>query len=131
MTNKSIFFPRTLLLVLLLLFGVSSYAETSLVGAITFSELSERLNESKAPVILDVRTPREYSSGHIKGVLNIPYDELERRLGEIPGDKSSEIIVYCQSGRRAGIAEKILVERGYTNLKDLTGHWQNWSAQVK
>ena len=105
--DKSIFFPRTLLLVLLLLFGVSSYAETSLVGAITFSELSERLNESKAPVILDVRTPREYSSGHIKGALNIPYDELERRLGEIPGDKSSEIIVYCQSGRRAGIAEKI------------------------
>ena len=129
--HNSILFPRTLLLVLLLLFGISCYAETSLVGAITFSELTQRLHESKAPVILDVRTPREYSSGHIKGALNVPYDELEHRLSEIPGDKSSEIIVYCQSGRRAGIAEKILVEKGYMNIKDLTGHWQNWSAQVK
>ena len=78
-----------------------------------------------------VRTPGEYLSGHIKGALNVPHDELERRLGEIPGDISSEIVVYCQSGRRAGIAEKILVEKGYTNIKHLIGHWQNWSARLR
>lgn len=123
--------PRILLFALLLLSGISCYAETSPVGTITAAELSQRLQESRSPVILDVRTPGEYLSGHIKGALNVPHDELERRLGEIPGDRSSEIVVYCQSGRRAGIAEKILVERGYTDIKHLTGHWQNWSAQLR
>lgn len=123
--------PRILLLALLLLFGITCHAETPSVGTITAAELSQRLQESRAPVILDVRTPGEYLSGHIKGALNVSHDELERRLGEIPGDKSSEIVVYCQSGRRAAIAEKILVEKGYTNIKDLAGHWQNWNARLK
>lgn len=123
--------PRILLFALLLLSGISCYAETSPVGTITAAELSQRLQESRSPVILDVRMPGEYLSGHIKGALNVPHDELERRLDEIPGDRSSEIVVYCQSGRRAGIAEKILVEKGYTNIKHLIGHWQNWSARLR
>lgn len=122
---------RTLLLVLLLLPGITVYAETPSVGVISAADLSQRLQESRAPVILDVRTPREYLSGHIRGALNVSHDELERRLGELPRDKSSEIVVYCQSGRRAAIAEKILVEKGYTNIKDLAGHWQNWSTWLQ
>ncbi len=123
--------PRILLLALLLLFGITGHAETPSVGTITAAELSQRLQESRAPLILDVRTPGEYLSGHIKGALNVSHDELERRLGELPADRSSEIVVYCQSGRRAAIAEKILVEKGYTNIKDLAGHWQNWNARLK
>lgn len=131
MTHNLIFSLRTFLAVLLLLFGISSYAETPQVGAITASELSQRLQKSKAPVILDVRSPGEYASGHIKGALNVPHDKLESRLGEMPKDKSTEIVVYCQSGGRAGTAESILVKKGYTNIKDLTGHWQNWSDSAK
>lgn len=104
-------FPRILLLALLLLFGTTCHAETPSVGAITAAELSQRLQESRAPVILDVRTHIEDLSGHNKGALNMSHDELERRLGELPADRSSEIVVYCQSGRRAAIAEKILVEK--------------------
>ncbi|MDO8438052.1 MAG: rhodanese-like domain-containing protein [Nitrosomonadaceae bacterium] len=123
--------PRILLLALLLFFGITCHAEKPSVGTITAAELSQRLQEPRAPVVLDVRTPGEYLSGHINGALNVPHDELERRLGEIPGDISSEIVVYCQSGRRAGVAEKILVEKGYTNIRDLAGHWQNWNARLK
>ena len=131
MTHNLIFSLRTFLAVLLLLFGISCHAETPPVGTITASELSQRLQASKAPVILDVRSPGEYASGHIKSALNVPHDQLESRLGEMPKDKSTEIVVYCQSGGRAGTAESILVKKGYTNIKDLTGHWQNWSDSAK
>jgi phage shock protein E len=121
--------PRNILLALLLFFGVTCYAEVPTIGKISSTELSQRLRQSGPPLILDVRTPSEYSSGHIQGAVNISHDQLEQRIDEIPGDKSREIVVYCQSGRRAGIAEKILVEKGYTNIKSLTGHWQNWSTR--
>jgi len=39
-------------------------------------------------------------------------------------------VVYCRSGKRAGVAEKILIEKGYTNIK-ICGHWQEWSKQSK
>jgi rhodanese-related sulfurtransferase len=121
--------PRNILLALLLFFGVTCYAEIPTIGKISSTELSQRLHQSGPPLILDVRTPSEYASGHIQGAVNISHDQLEQRIDEIPGDKSREIVVYCQSGRRAGIAEKILVEKGYTNIKSLTGHWHNWSTQ--
>ncbi|MEI8385244.1 MAG: rhodanese-like domain-containing protein [Nitrosomonadaceae bacterium] len=127
--NHSLISPRNLLLTLLLFFGVTCHAEIPVIGAISSTELSQRLHQSGPPLILDVRTPNEYLSGHIQGAVNISHDQLERRIDEIPGDKSREIVVYCQSGRRAGIAEKILVEKGYTNIKSLTGHWQNWSTR--
>jgi len=126
-----IFSSRVLLAALLLLSGMACHAETSAVGTITPAELSQRLKEPNPPIILDVRTRDEYSSGHIDTALNLPHDELERRLGEIPGNKSSEIVVYCRSGKRAKVAEDILVNKGYKNIKDLAGHWQGWSSQAK
>jgi rhodanese-related sulfurtransferase len=126
-----IFSSRVLLAALLLLSGMACHAETSTVGTITPAELAQRLKEPNPPIILDVRTRDEYSSGHIDTALNLPHDELERRLGEIPGNKSSEIVVYCRSGKRAKVAEDILVNKGYKNIKDLAGHWQGWSSQAK
>ncbi|MDP2693705.1 MAG: rhodanese-like domain-containing protein [Gallionella sp.] len=126
-----IFSSRVLLTALLLLSGIACQAETSNIETITPAELSQRLKEPNPPIILDVRTRDEYSSGHIDTALNLPHDELERRLGEIPGNKTSEIVVYCRSGKRARIAENILIEKGYQNVKDLAGHWQGWSSQAK
>ncbi len=131
MARNPLFFLRTLLAALLLLSGIICHAETSPIGSITQAELSGRLKEPGTLVLIDVRTREEYAAGHIDAALNIPHDELERRLGEIPGGKSGEIIVYCRSGKRARIAENILVEKGYTNVKDLAGHWLGWSGQTK
>lgn len=127
----SILSLRAFLFVLLLLPGMTCHADTSPVGTFTPAELSQRLKEPNPPIIIDVRTRDEYSSGHIDTALNLPHDELERRLGEMPGNKSSEIIVYCRSGKRARITEDLLAEKGYTNIKDLAGHWQVWSSQAK
>ena len=62
--------------------------------------------------VLDVRTPQEYAEGHVPGAVNVPYDQLASRLAEVPKDK--DVVLYCKSGRRAGIAADVLAANGYT-----------------
>ena len=69
--------------------------------------LIERLREGQAEptkrlVVLDVRTPEEFTQGHVPGALLIPVQELETRLGEIPTDRP--ILILCRTGRRAAAA---------------------------
>ena len=66
------------------------------------------------PVLVDVRTPQEYASGHIPGAANIPVDDLRSRLGELPRDR--EIDVYCQVGQRGYLATRILLQRGFKGV---------------
>jgi rhodanese-related sulfurtransferase len=61
--------------------------------------------------VLDVRTPEEFAGGHIPGAVNIPVDELRRRLGEIPRDR--EVAAYCQAGPRGHLATRILLQCGF------------------
>jgi len=90
------------------------------------ADLAARIAAGDAPLILDVRTPEEFAAGHIPGAVNVPHDELAERLSEIPAARSEEIVVHCQSGRRAAQAESVLGEAGYTQLRDLEGHFQAW-----
>jgi rhodanese-related sulfurtransferase len=62
--------------------------------------------------LLDVRTPAEFKSGHIDGAINIPVQELEKRISEVP--KGAEVVVYCRSGARSSRAAGILNKNGYT-----------------
>lgn len=89
-------------------------------------ELAARIASGDAPLILDVRTPGEFADGHLPGARNLPHDTLADRLNALGVAKSDEIVVHCHSGRRAEVAESILREAGYTNVRDLTGHWQEW-----
>ena len=63
------------------------------------------------PLVVDVRTPQEYSTGHIVGALNVPVDELRSRLGEL--SRNQEIAVYCQVGQRGYLATRILRQKGF------------------
>jgi NADPH-dependent 2,4-dienoyl-CoA reductase/sulfur reductase-like enzyme/rhodanese-related sulfurtransferase len=62
------------------------------------------------PLLLDVRTPREFAAGHIPGAVNIPVDELRSRLGELP--RGRRIAVYCQVGQRGYLATRMLLQAG-------------------
>lgn len=62
------------------------------------------------PYLVDVRTPTEFSAGHIAGAVNIPVDDLRSRLAELPPDR--EIAVYCQVGQRGYLATRILRQHG-------------------
>lgn len=67
---------------------------------------------AEGATLLDVRTPGEFSSGHLEGAVNIPVQELDRRIDEIPTDHS--VVVYCASGMRSANAARTLRSRGYT-----------------
>ena len=73
------------------------------------------------PLWIDVRTADEYSAGHVESAVNIPYTEIESRIGEVTRDKDALIYVYCRSGRRSGIAQDTLEEAGFTNVVNVGG----------
>jgi len=77
---------------------------------------------------LDVRTPIEYSTGHIGNALNIEVDELRDRLGEITVSKDTPIHVNCQVGLRAYIAIRILRAHGFTNLYNVSGGYSTYKS---
>jgi rhodanese-related sulfurtransferase len=70
-------------------------------------------------LVLDVRNRGEYDAGHIRGSLNVPVDELRYRLDEIPRD--ARIHIHCRSGFRAHLALRILKEKGFADLVNVTG----------
>lgn len=62
-------------------------------------------------VLLDVRTPAEFSSGHVEGAKHIPVAELKTRIEEL--DAETPVVVYCRSGRRSHQAAVVLQARGF------------------
>jgi len=68
-------------------------------------------------VIIDVREPYEFATGHVKGALNIPPADLMAGTKKLDGiAKDTEIILYCRSGSRSAVSANILKARGYTNI---------------
>lgn len=68
-------------------------------------------------LIIDVREPAEYSSGHVEEAINIPVSQLRAGSQELRDvAKDTEIITYCRSGHRAGVAANILTSLGYSNV---------------
>ena len=108
-------------------------AENRLCGdesSVQWHELAQRL--AAGAVLIDARSPTEHAAGHIPGSTNFPLDELRERQGELgqlvpPG---SELIVYCQVGRRAHTATKILMSWGY-EVANLDGGYLTWSAATR
>ena len=91
-----------------------SVAAGSALAADPVSQVKTKI-EAGAKIV-DVRTPGEFESGHYKGAVNIPLQEINTRLAEF-GDKAKPIVVYCRSGRRSAEAKRILLDNGY---KDVT-----------
>jgi len=71
-------------------------------------------------LLLDVRTPQEYKSGHIPESKNIPLQSIDQ-IGSVVENKETKLYVYCQSGARSRQAAGILKRMGYTNVKNIGG----------
>ena len=87
-----------------------------------------RLWQAQDAILIDVRTPAEYREGHIPGVANIPLDELEKRLGEIPKDK--KVVLICRTGNRSAQGTKLLRSKGFDNVFNSTGGMSTWKGPV-
>ncbi len=64
--------------------------------------------------LVDVRSPGEFASGHVKGSVNIPLDTVQNQLSKFKNKK--HIIVFCRSGNRSGMAKNILEQNGFKNV---------------
>jgi phage shock protein E len=120
---------RTIAIILLVLLAAPVFAESeapSEAPSIAASELSARRASGVAPVVIDVRTPEEYASGHIPGALNIPFDQVARRISEV--DAPHGVALYCMVGPRARKGETALLSAGYTSVLHLEGGLAAWQA---
>ena len=93
------------------------------VSTINALELNERLKNGKRPIVIDVRQPDEYRSGHIIGAKLIPLNKLSNHMKELP--QSREIVCVCASGNRSGSATRMLVKAGY-NAVNMKGGMLSW-----
>ena len=70
---------------------------------------------------IDVRTDKEWESGHIEQAIHIPVDQIGEKIAGVTDDKNAPIKLYCRSGGRAGKAQKELEKMGYTNVVNVGG----------
>ena len=93
---------------------------------ITVHELKAKLDEVR---IIDVREAEEFAEGHVPNAVNVPLGAFIRdlkRKGEEMVPKDKEVVVYCGSGVRGGIAASFVQEKGWENVKNLTGGYAAW-----
>jgi hydroxyacylglutathione hydrolase len=96
------------------------------IDRITAVALSEQLASEQPPIVLDVRSEKEWIAGHIDGSQNVPLNHLRELLGAIPGDKT--VVVHCEGGYRSAIAASLLAQAGRTNVMDMVGGFKAWAA---
>ena len=102
---------------------------------ITPEELCELVSKNKDVVFLDVRSEEEFKGSvqpyyhfgkHFRGAINIPLHQLESRLDELHDYKNRQIVVNCAHSNRSPRASRLLVDNGFTNVKNLLGGLSKW-----
>jgi rhodanese-related sulfurtransferase len=91
---------------------VAQNQRRQIMPAITFPQIRDE-------ALVDVRTPVEFAAGTLAGAANVPVDELRQRLSEL--DPNRATVIFCQVGQRGYIAQRILHQRGFTNVRNLKG----------
>jgi len=80
---------------------------------------------ARGALLVDVRTPQEFSAGHVEGAINIPHMDVEKRLSEFGENLDRQIVLYCRSGNRSGLAQQSLKALGYQRVFNAAGY-QEW-----
>lgn len=96
------------------------------IDRITAVALEELRKASPHPIVVDVRSPKEWAAGHIPGSTNIPLNHLRERLAEIPAGRT--VVVHCEGGYRSAIAASLITQSGRANVFDLVGGFKAWTT---
>lgn len=97
-------------------------------ATITADGLQQRLAaEGEQPLVVDVREPHEYNSGHIDGAKLAPLGKVVDAMAGVERDR--EIILVCRSGNRSGKAQRMLADLGFTSLRNMEGGMRAWETR--
>jgi rhodanese-related sulfurtransferase len=131
---------RILTTIILLLLPVTACAEQTassssedtvprLIRTVSASESASMIAGDASIVILDVRSPEEFSEGHIEGARNINYhdEDFQTRIAAL--DKSTPYLLLCHSGVRSGKTERLLKSFGFTNVAHLKSGIAGWRKE--
>jgi hydroxyacylglutathione hydrolase len=93
---------------------------------VTAAMVAEEMASPDSPLMLDVRNVREWETRHIDGSVNVPLNQLQERIAEIP--RNRRITAHCAGGYRSSIAASILHQHGITHLVEMAGGLAAWDA---
>jgi hydroxyacylglutathione hydrolase len=89
-------------------------------------KLRTMLDRTDTPIIIDVRSKREYLQAHIPGAIHLPFWQIMFRYKILLKFRKSNIVVYCEHGPRAVFARQILQAKGFLSVQFLEGHMLGW-----
>jgi len=116
--------------VLLVLLSFTSCLKKQVEGVqvVDVATFETKLKQPEVQLV-DVRTPEEFSNGHLENAINcnIMSDEFEAQVASL--DKTKPLLIYCKSGGRSAKAAERLKELGFKNITDLEGGITNWNNE--
>ncbi|GIU44372.1 sulfurtransferase [Shewanella sairae] len=98
---------------------------TAFSSIVTAAELDSKVAWQKisaGALVIDVRTAEEFAQGHLPDSINIPYQQINQAFKQQNIAKDRSVVVYCRSGNRSGIADKMLESAGFTNVYNGGGY---------
>jgi phage shock protein E len=121
---------KLLLLVLITISSMANAQQKQKVELVAPAAFEKKMNTQKGQVI-DVRTPKEFQSGHIAGAVNLHvYDkDFEQRIDKL--DKNKPVYVYCKAGGRSAEAVESLKSKGFKTIIELDGGMDAWNEAGK
>ena len=123
---------KHLFITLLLSLSTCSFADTAHnipFGNVSIETTRTLLNLQHPPIVIDVRTPKEFSEGHIKGAKNIDIkaDDFHAQITKL--DKSKTYLIHCRSGVRSAKALHFFKKLGFTNLYHMHDGFLKWKSE--
>lgn len=116
------------ILIALAVVGVVLFVKRRGMPTVTRDSLQQAMEKGEPLLLLDVRSRPEFDSGHIPGAVNLPHDRVAGAPGEVSADKAGRIVVYCERGPRAMMAQQALLSAGYTDVSRLMGDMSGWRS---
>ena len=117
---------KKLTIILGLVFCSHVFAEVELIDAAVLKKRIE--NPDNNLILLDVRTVKEYQSGHIKNSINIPHVKLIQNINLLDQYRDQPVVIFCRSGKRAQLVIDALIENKFDQIIDLEGDILAWKT---
>ncbi len=89
-------------------------------------EVAASLGAPDAPILLDVREPKETNLGRLPGALVLERGNLETKIEALIPQRGAKIVIYCASGNRSAFAADVMQQMGYTDVASMKEGWRGW-----